>query len=105
MRHYKMGKLVATTCGGAISLLRNQIFLGEQITAHPYFQGLYPKLLTQYKFVKNKGVVYVPQRNLVTAQGPTTAFEFAFTIIKHLLGEKAIAPVKEISRYYYTGFN
>ncbi len=69
------GKLLAAICAGPLVLQAAGIITGLKVTSHP---AVHEKL----ESVHVSGDRVVVDGNVVTSQGPGTAFEFALTLIK-----------------------
>lgn len=79
----KAGKLVAAICAAPTVLEVAGILSGRRATCYPDMQGR----LTSAEVSTDRVVI---DGNLITSQGPGTAFEFALAIIAHFDGrEKA----------------
>ena len=79
----KNGRLIAAICAGPIALKSHSIGFGKAITSHPCKKA---DLNTgEYQYLGNRVVV---AEQLITSQGPGTAFEFALAIVECLLGKE-----------------
>lgn len=83
------GKIVAAICAApALVLEHHQLFPLGNMTAFPSMQDKIPA----HKWVDKR--VYFDERvNLLTSQGPATAFDFALKLIELLQGRKTAANV------------
>jgi len=80
---YAAEKLVALICASpALVLPASGLGEGRGVTCYP---ALKEKLGAAYKHVDQKVVL---DGNLLTSQGPGTAFDFALAIVKELVGEE-----------------
>jgi len=83
------GKLVAAICAApAVVLQYHNLYPGAAMTGFP---GLKDRIPSQVW--REQRVVYDPQANLLTSQGPATAMEFALAIIARLAGQAQAADV------------
>lgn len=80
-------KLLAVICASPIALEKHNIGAGKKITSHPSIA----KQLTRYQYCEDS---VVNDRGLITSRGPGTAFEFAFEIVKQLMGEEKVKEIK-----------
>jgi 4-methyl-5(b-hydroxyethyl)-thiazole monophosphate biosynthesis len=84
-----MGKWIAAICAApAFVLGRHGILEGRKATCYPGLE------------VDLQGAEYVPERivideNIITSKGPSTAMDFALTIIETLKGEEARAQISK----------
>jgi protein DJ-1 len=81
-------RLVATICAAAIALARHGVFGGKRMTAHPTVHDI----VTPHGELVHARVVEDGQ--LVTSQGPGTAFDFALALVARLLGPEKAAEVR-----------
>jgi len=89
-KHYGDGRLLAAICASpAIALPPSGVGAGQRVTCYP---ALAQHLGDNYTYVKAEKVVVDGQ--LLTSQGPGTAFDFALAIVKQLLGEKVEGEVR-----------
>jgi len=78
------GRMIAAICAAPLVLQSAGILNGRQVTCHPSVRDQ----LNSSAVYRNKRVVI--DHNIVTSQGPGTAFEFALTLIRQAEGpEKA----------------
>lgn len=81
-RQYSSGRILAAICAAPTALQEHKIAFGKSITSYPSFKG---QLEGDYKYVSDRKVVQ--DGNLITSQGPGTAFDFALKIAHVLAGE------------------
>ncbi|XP_069959538.1 Parkinson disease protein 7 [Cherax quadricarinatus] len=88
----KAGRVIGAICAApAISLTAHGIGEGKRVTCYP---SLKDKLLESGKYTYQEERVIV-DGNLVTSQGPGTAFDFALALVEKLMGaEKRAATGK-----------
>ena len=77
------GKLVAAICAGPLVLQSAGVLEGRRVTSHP-------SVSHKLHNVKWQDSPTVVDGNIVTSQGPGTAFEFALLLLR-LAGEKDVA--------------
>ena len=70
-------------------MIENKIGSGKKVTTYPLFKD---RITNGFVYVDAKVVV---DGNLVTSQGPGTAFDFVFKIIEILEGEEVMLKVKK----------
>ncbi|KAB7497834.1 Protein deglycase DJ-1zDJ-1 [Armadillidium nasatum] len=76
-------RLIAAICAApAIALTAHGIGEGKPVTGYPSMKDKFP---SSYSYQEQPVVV---DGNLITSQGPGTAFAFALAIIEKLLGEE-----------------
>lgn len=80
-KQFDSGRLLAAICAAPTALQAHKVGLGKSITSYPSFKD---QLKADYKYVDNKKVVQ--DGNLITSQGPGTAFDFALHIAEALVG-------------------
>lgn len=90
---FNEGKLVAAICAApAVVLGTAGILEGRRATCYPGAESYAPGV----RFVKEPVVI---DGNLITAQGPGVASQFAFAVIEALLGSKKAKEVGEGALY------
>lgn len=89
-QQYEAGRLVGAICAAPTALQKHKIALGRSITSYPAFKE---QLEGDYKYVSDQKVVQ--DGNLITSQGPGTAFDFALKIVSVLAGEEK---AKEVAK-------
>lgn len=89
-RQFESGRLVAAICAAPTVLQTFKIALGKSITSYPAFKS---QLEGDFKYVSGEKVVV--DGNLLTSQGPGTAFDFALKIAEVLVGADK---VKEVAK-------
>lgn len=82
------GRLVAAICAAPTALQAHGVFSGCRMTSYPSFHAA----LATHGKVEDARVVQ--DGNLITSQGPGTAFEFALAIVARLAGAEVAAQVK-----------
>ncbi len=80
-------KIIGAICAAPKVLAKLKILDNYKFTCHPDLVELLDNPNYQEKDV-------VVDRNLITANGPGSSFEFIFAIVKKLLGEEALAELK-----------
>lgn len=88
-KQFDSGRLVAAICAAPTALQQHKIAFGKSITSYPSFQE---QLQGDYNYITEK---VVKDGNLITSQGPGTAFDFALAIAKELAGE---VKAKEVAK-------
>ncbi|MDA0577532.1 MAG: DJ-1/PfpI family protein [Verrucomicrobia bacterium] len=83
---HAQAKFIAAICAAPLVLQAAGILAGKQVTCHPGVAGD----LTATARSPNRVVV---DGNLITSQGPGTAFEFALAILRHVSGPAAVETV------------
>ncbi len=73
----KENKLIAAICAGPIVLGRANILVDKEVTCYPGFEN-------ELNALECKNLKVVRDKNIITSQGPATAFDFAFTIAEYL---------------------
>lgn len=86
-KFYNAKRLVAAICAGPRILSFAGIIKENEYTA-------YPGVSEAINIKTDKKVVYVKD-NLITADGPGSAYHFSFEIVKYLKGNDALEKVKE----------
>jgi protein DJ-1 len=84
----RKGKLVAAICAAPTALQAHGVFSGRRLTSYPSFHAALAK------HCKVEDARVVQDGNLITSQGPGTAFEFALAIVERLAGAEVAAQVK-----------
>jgi len=78
----RAGRLVAAICAGPLALQAAGLLTGRAATCHPAVADALTVTARRTERVVVDG-------NLITSQGPGTAFEFALAIIRHQAGDAA----------------
>ena len=87
---YRNKKIIAAICASpAIVLIPAGVLDGKRATCYPQFKDNFGATAT---YIDKKVVV---DGNIITSQGPGTAFYFALKIIKQLKGEEIVRRVKK----------
>ncbi len=85
----EQGKWVGSICAAALVLHAAGILDGHRFTCYP---GVEEHLPDHYK---RSGEIVVVDGNMITSQGPGTAFEFALKLIEECTGPNAANSVRE----------
>ncbi len=81
-KHQEMGRIVAAICAGPRALSSANVIRKRSFTCHP---AVMKELEGEGSLLSGK---VVRDGNLITSQGPGTAFAFALAIVEALLGEE-----------------
>lgn len=81
-KQFDSGRILAAICAAPTALQQHKVGFGKSITSYPSFQD---QLKGDYKYVSNQKVVR--DGNLITSQGPGTAFDFALHIAEVVAGK------------------
>jgi len=87
-RQSSEGKLVAAICAAPLAFQTHGVFAGRMMTCHPSVGSriaMYGKL---------EPAAVVEDGNLITSQGPGTAFVFALAVVRRVMGEPRAAEVE-----------
>lgn len=87
--HAREGRLVAAICAAPLAFLSHQVFAGRAMTCHP---SVASRIAMHGKLEQRLPVV--EDGNLITSQGPGTAFLFALAVVRRLMGEPRAAEVE-----------
>lgn len=82
------GRLVAAICAAPMALARHDVLAGRSMTCHPSVKEI---VAAHGKHVDEP---VAEDGNLITSQGPGTAFLFALTLVRRLLGDDKAAEVR-----------
>ncbi|MCC6554753.1 MAG: DJ-1/PfpI family protein [Polyangiaceae bacterium] len=82
------GRLVAAICAAPIALAAHGVFPGARMTCHP---SVTPVVAAH---ARHEGEPVVDAGQLVTSQGPGTAFHFALHLVERLRGPDVAARVR-----------
>jgi protein DJ-1 len=82
------GKLVAAICAAPTALSAHGVFAGRRMTCHPSVRDV-----VMAHGNTAPGAV-VQDDNLITSQGPGTAFAFALALVRRLVGEEKALEVR-----------
>lgn len=85
--HESAGKIVAAICAAPIAFKAHKIALGAKITSHPSKAA---DLKDSFTYVEDR---VVQDGQIVTSRAPGTAFEFALTLAKILVGDAKVAEI------------
>ncbi|CAF0978738.1 unnamed protein product [Brachionus calyciflorus] len=88
-KHLDQNKIIAGICAGTKVMCHYKVGLGSKITTYPKYKQ---DLEKSYKLLDDRVVV---DGNLITSQGPGTAFDFALTIVRELCGQEKSKEVAE----------
>ncbi|CAH1406443.1 unnamed protein product [Nezara viridula] len=86
----KEGRLIAAICAAPLALKDHHIGFGKKVTCYPSVKD---SLQDNYTYSSDTNVVQ--DGNILTSQGPGTAFEFALSVAKELVGEEVVQEVKK----------
>lgn len=86
--HSREGKLVAAICAAPLAFQAHQVFAGRMMTCHPSVASR----IAMYGKLERAAVV--EDGNLITSQGPGTAFVFALAVVRRVMGEPRAAEVE-----------
>jgi protein DJ-1 len=75
------GKLVAAICAAPLAFVSHGVFSGRSMACHP---SVASRIAMYGKLVQ---APVVEDGNLITSQGPGTAFVFALTLVRKLMGD------------------
>ena len=87
-RQSSEGKLVAAICAAPLAFQTHQVFAGRMMTCHPSVASR----IASYGKLERAAVV--EDGNLITSQGPGTAFVFALAVVRRVMGEPRAAEVE-----------
>jgi len=88
-KQYSAGKIIALICASpALVLPAAGVAEGKKVTCYP---ALHTQLGDNYKYISDQPVVI--DGNLVTSQGPATAFKFGLAVARELVGEQVAEQV------------
>ena len=88
LRHKKIGAICAAPLVlGGLGLLK-----GKKATCYPGFE----KYLTEAEYTAELVTV---DSNIITGEGPAASLEFAYTMLKQLVGSKPVDPIREGMMY------
>ena len=82
------GRLVAAICAAPLAFQSHQVFAGRTMTCHPSVASR----IAMYGKLERAAVV--EDGNLITSQGPGTAFMFALAVVRRVMGEPRAAEVE-----------
>ena len=83
------GRLVAAICAAPLAFQAHQVFAGRAMTCHP---SVASRIAMHGKLEQRLPVV--EDGNLITSQGPGTAFLFALAVVRRLMGDPRAAEVE-----------
>jgi protein DJ-1 len=87
-RQWHEGRLIGAICAAPLALATHQIAKGADLTSFP---SVRPRLSGDYSWHDQRVVKW---GSLITSQGPGTTFEFALTLVEHLVGHDVAARVR-----------
>jgi protein DJ-1 len=87
-KHASEGKWVAAICAGPLAFVSHQMFAGRAMACHP---SVASRIAMHGKLVQQP---VVEDGNLITSQGPGTAFVFALTVVHKLIGDPRTGDVE-----------
>ena len=82
------GSFVAAICAGPLAFVTHQVFAGKSMACHP---SVASRIAMYGKLVQ---APVVEDGNLITSQGPGTAFVFALALVRKLMGEPRAGDVE-----------
>ena len=82
------GKLIAAICAAPAVLVKAGIASGRNLTSHPAAKDHMPGVKYSENRVEKDG-------NLITSRAAGTTFEFAFALMKELVGAEAVEKVNQ----------
>lgn len=82
------GSFVAAICAGPLAFVTHQVFAGKSMACHP---SVASRIAMYGKLVQAS---VVEDGNLITSQGPGTAFVFALALVRKLMGEPRAGDVE-----------
>ena len=86
------GKIIAAICAAPMVFGRMGILAGRRATCYPGCESE----LTGSKYT---AAAVEQDENIITACGPAASFEFGFTIVENICGDKAAAVIREQMRF------
>lgn len=86
------GKIIAAICAAPMVFGRMGILAGRRATCYPGYESE----LTGSKYT---AAAVEQDENIITACGPAASFEFGFTIVENICGDKAAAVIREQMRF------
>lgn len=86
------GKIIAAICAAPMVFGRMGILAGRRATCYP---GCESELIGS----KYTAAAVEQDENIITACGPAASFEFGFTIVENICGDKAAAVIREQMRF------
>ncbi|XP_022195473.1 protein dj-1beta [Nilaparvata lugens] len=92
----KSGRLIAAICAAPIVLSTFDVGSGKKITCYPTCKDELNK--DKYSFVNE---IVAEDGNIITSQGPGTAYDFALAVVAKLLGKPTAKKVAEEMLYKY----
>jgi 4-methyl-5(b-hydroxyethyl)-thiazole monophosphate biosynthesis len=93
-REFAAGKHLAAICAAPSLLAALGLLDGKRATCHPDFEGVMAG-------VALTGESAVVDGNIITGQGLGASFDFAFELVKILVGEEMVAQIKKAICYRY----
>lgn len=83
------GRTTAAICAAPIALAKHAVYAGHRLTSYP---SVHDVVSAHGELVLAPVVI---DRNLVTSQGPGTAFAFALALVERLTGEETADNVRK----------
>lgn len=90
MKYFAQSKYVAAICAAPQAIRQAEIFKGSRIICYPSVEQVVTR---DDFFVLDLSTDTVVDGRLITSHGPSTAMDFALTMVKVLLGEETRAKV------------
>ena len=94
LREFAAEKHVAAICAAPSLLASLGLLEGKRATCHPDFEG-------QMKGAVLTGESVVTDGNIVTGQGLGASFDFAFELVRILVGEETVSQIKKAICYKF----
>ena len=94
LREFAAEKHVAAICAAPSLLASLGLLEGKRATCHPDFEG-------QMKGAVMTGESVVTDGNIVTGQGLGASFDFAFELVRILVGEETVSQIKKAICYKF----
>ena len=91
-REFAEKKYIAAICAAPSILASIGLINGKKATCHPDYEGQMAGTILMHASVTVDG-------NIITGQGLGATFEFAFEIVKQLIGEQKVAQIKKAICY------
>jgi protein deglycase len=96
---YKLKKIIASVCVGALPIGKSGILLGKKATTYHLLDGLRRKQLSDFgAIIEDKHIVV--DDNIITSSSPATGLDVAFLLLEKLTSKENCEQIR-----YYMGFN
>ena len=93
-KEFAANKLLAAICAAPWLLSKMGLLEGKKATCHPDFEGDMPGVNLTGKSVVTDG-------NIITGQGLGASFDFAFELVRTLVGEEKVEQIRKAICYKY----